>query len=518
MLVNKFLLKSAELYPNKEALVCDSGRYTYKYIIDKVNNFAKLLISQGVKKRDKVILWLPNSLETVIGIFGSLQAGAVFIVFNHQVKPEKLKYIIEDSGASTLITDRNNFSQIGTSLDEFNTLKNYIIKGLQTDSDEIGLRKNILPFDNFSDFSNYPNNFPRLIDVDLASIIYTSGSTGRPKGAVFTHQNMVAAAISIIEYLENIPEDIIYNVLPLSFDYGLYQLIMAFKFGGTLVLEKAFTYPYYILKRLKQEKATGFPIVPVIANILLNLEKLPRYKLPNLRYITNTGQKIPVKTIKGLQKAWPHVQIYSMYGLTECKRVAYLPPDKLSKKPESVGQAMPNTEAFLVDEDGNKINQPNKEGELVVRSASIMLGYWKRKSATKEVVKPGEYEGDRWLYTGDLFKMDEEGDLYFCGRKDAIIKKLGEKVSPREIENVLYKLDDIAEAAVFGIPDKIAGQAIKAVVSLKKSSNLSPQDIIEHCSKYLEPYMIPKFIDIRSSLPINPNGKIDKKRLIAAEV
>ena len=278
MLVNDFLLNSAELYPEKEALVCDSGRYTYKDIKNKVNNFAKLLMSRGVRKRDKVILWLPNSLETVIGIFGSLQAGAVFIVINPQVKPEKLKYIIGDSGASTLVTDRNNFSQIEPYLNKLNTLRNYIIKGLQPDSDEISFGKKTLSFDNFSEFLEHPDNFPRLIDVDLASIIYTSGSTGKPKGAVFTHLNMVAAASSIIEYLQNTPEDIIYNVLPLSFDYGLYQLLMAFKFGGTLVLEKAFTYPYYILKRLKREKATGFPIVPVIANILLNLEKLPRYK------------------------------------------------------------------------------------------------------------------------------------------------------------------------------------------------------------------------------------------------
>jgi acyl-CoA synthetase (AMP-forming)/AMP-acid ligase II len=515
MLVSQFLSRSVDHYPDKEALICPERRYIYREIGEKVKGFSSLLLDMNVNKSDRVIVFLENSFESVVSIFGILGVGGVFVVINPQIKSQKLEFIINDSGAKILITDMNHLEQIKDVLGKCVCLEKVIVTDVEVgeiiavDNRSI----NVTPFYNAGKLSERINHISKTVDVDLASIIYTSGSTGFPKGVMLTHRNMVSAADSIIEYLGNTCDDIVFNVLPLSFDYGLYQVLMVFRFSGTVVLEKSFIFPHHVLKRIKEEEATGFPIVPTIANILLRLKDLKKYEISSLRYITNTAQNLPKNTIFGLMKAFPHVRIFSMYGLTECKRVSYLPPEKLKLKPDSVGQAMPNTEAFIVDAKGNRITKAGVVGELVVRGSHVMVGYWNKPEETSKVIKPGSYPSDRWLYTGDYFKMDEDKDLYFCGRKDDIIKTSGEKVSPKEIENILYELDGVQEAAVIGVPDNILGQAIKAVVSLKNNSELTEKNIIQHCLKCLEKFMVPKYVEIRSQLPKTVTGKISKKDL-----
>ena len=516
MLVNQFLSKSVDRYPGKEALICPEGRYLYREIGERVKEFSDLLLNMNVNKSDRVMIFLENSLESVVSIFGILEVGGVFVVINPQMKSKKMEYIINDCGTKILITDRNHLEQIRDVLGNCTSLENILLTD-DEDKEVISVDMEKIRVTPFSDAKRLPKGAtqtPTIVDLDLASIIYTSGSTGFPKGVTLSHQNMSSAADSIITYLENTFDDIIFNVLPLSFDYGLYQVLMAFKFGGTVVLEKSFVFPHHVLQRMKEEKATGFPIVPTIANILLRLKDLKKYDLSTLRYITNTAQKLPKKTIFGLTEAFPHVRIFSMYGLTECKRVSYLLPEKLKAKPESVGKAMPNTEAFIVDANGNRITKAGVVGELVVRGPNIMVGYWNNPQDTKKVIKPGMHPDDRWLYTGDLFTMDEDGDLFFFGRKDDMIKTAGEKVGPKEIENVLYDIEDVHEAAVIGVQDDMLGQAIKAVVALRKGSKLTEKEIILHCSKHLENFMVPKYVEIRQQLPKTSTGKISKKDLI----
>jgi acyl-CoA synthetase (AMP-forming)/AMP-acid ligase II len=350
----------------------------------------------------------------------------------------------------------------------------------------------------------------------LATIIYTSGSTGEPKGVMSAHYNMVSATRSITQYLENVEDDIILNVLPLSFDYGLYQVLMGFFFGGTVVLEKSFLYPYKILEKVIQEKVTGFPLVPTMAALLLQMEDLSKFDLRSLRYVTNTAAALPVVYIRKLQAMLPHVKMFSMYGLTECKRVSYLPPDQLDRRPESVGIAIPNEEVLVVDDDGNEVPSGHV-GELVIKGSNVMQGYWNAPEETAKRFRPGRYRGEALLFSGDLFKRDEEGFLYFVGRKDDMIKTKGERVSPKEIENALCELEGVAEAAVVGIPDEMIGQAIKAFIVPKKEASLTEKLVIAHCTKNLEPFMIPKYVEFRESLPKSANGKIDKKALIAGE-
>jgi acyl-CoA synthetase (AMP-forming)/AMP-acid ligase II len=287
---------------------------------------------------------------------------------------------------------------------------------------------------------------------------------------------------------------------------------MAFKFGGTVVLEKSFTYPYQIIQKMIQEKVTGFPGVPTIYAILLGLKDLDKFDFSKLRYMTNTAAALPPAHIERLRKAFPHVKFYSMYGLTECKRVSYLPPEEIDRRPGSIGRGMPNEEVWIVDENGNRVG-PGVVGELVVRGSNVMRGYWGLPEETARVLSPGKYPSEVILHTGDLFRTDEEGFLYFVGRKDDMIKSKGERISPKEIEQCLSTLEGVAEAAVIGIPDKILGQSIKAFIRCHDGKKMTEKDILKHCKVHLEDFMVPQSVKFVNNFPKTSSGKIDKLAL-----
>ncbi|MFN0197918.1 MAG: class I adenylate-forming enzyme family protein [Planctomycetaceae bacterium] len=515
MQLESFLEHSAGRLPDKIALICGERRWTYSEIEAAANRLAHALLAEGVKRGDRVAIYLDNCYEAVVSIFGVLKAGAVFMPVNPSTKADKLAYLLNNSRGRVLIAPARQVANLETALGQTADLKTVIVVGNIADQGA-AVPQRIIGWNElqqqFSDRSTIPEK--ESINIDLAALIYTSGSTGNAKGVMLTHLNMVSAATSITTYLENREDDIILNVLPISFDYGLYQLLMAFKIGGTLVLEKSFTYPHAVLQKVVAERVTGFPIVPTISAILLQLD-LTKYDFSRLRYLTNTAAALPTEHIHQLRRQLPHVRLFSMYGLTECKRVSYLPVDQLDRRPGSVGIAIPFTEVYVVNDRGEKA-APNEVGELVVRGAHVMKGYWDDPVRTAERLKPGPLPCEMVLYTGDLFRQDEEGYLYFVGRKDDIIKSRGEKVSPREIENVLYAHPEIAEAAVIGVPDAILGQAIHAIVTLKKGATLTEKEALNYCKKYLEDFMIPQKVVFRDDLPKSPNGKIDKKQLAGA--
>ncbi|HWP99570.1 MAG TPA: AMP-binding protein [Vicinamibacterales bacterium] len=515
MQVERFLEASAERLPDKVALVCGGRRLTYRQIDEASNRLAAALLAAGVRRGDRVAICLENSVEAVLAVFAALKAGGVFMVVNPTTKADKLAFVLNDSRASALFLSGRRMDLLA----RIAPVTPHTGIALLTGVPEAGTdgAKRLLAVDAVLADASLPATKPanRCIDIDLAALVYTSGSTGTPKGVMLTHLNIVSAATSITTYLENTEDDVIFNVLPLSFDYGLYQVLMAFKVGGTVVVERSFTYPHDALQRLVAERATGFPIVPTIAAILLQLD-LSRYDFSSLRYVTNTGAALPTEHIRRLRRLLPHVRLYSMYGLTECKRVSYLPPEEIDTRPTSVGKGMPNEEVYIVDEQGRRLE--SGVGELVIRGSNVMRGYWERPEETARVLRPGPIPGELVLYSGDIFRMDEEGYLYFIGRKDDIIKTRGEKVSPKEVENVLYELEAVAEAAVVGVPDPILGQAVKAVVTPKPGAVLTAPEVLRHCAARLEDFMVPKIVEVRASLPKTSSGKIDKKSLHAVEV
>jgi amino acid adenylation domain-containing protein len=506
--VERFLEDSAATRPAALALICGERRLSYADVDDWSDRVAAGLHRLGVRPRDRVVVHLDNSVETVVAVFGILKAGGVFVVVNPTTKADKLGFILRNCAAAAVVADGRRMSVVSEAMTRAGAACRIIVTG--SVPDPMGPAADIT----FQALAEGPATVPprgtRGIDVDLCALVYTSGSTGTPKGVMLTHLNVVSAATSITTYLEMASTDVVLNVLPLSFDYGLYQVLMTFKVGGCVVLERSFAYPHAVLETLIAERVTGLPIVPTISAILLGLE-LDRYDLSSLRYITNTGASLPGRHIAELRRALPHVRIFSMYGLTECKRVSYLPPEEIDRRPDSVGRPMPNVEVYVVDADGRRLTHGT--GELVVRGSNVMQGYWELPEETARMLRPGALPGEQDLWTGDVFRIDEDGFLYFVGRRDDIIKTRGEKVSPREVENVLYDLAGVLEAAIVGEPDPVLGQALVAVVVPRAEAGLTENLVLHHCAQRLEDFMVPRRVLFVDSLPRTTTGKIDRRRI-----
>lgn len=506
MLVHEFLTHSAMRLPRKVALVCDKRRLTFAELDEMSNRLGNALVDRGVRRGDRVAIHLHNSIEAAVGVFAALKAGGTFVVIDGSTRPGKLRSMLNNCRATALLMDsRTGAAELADLWKEVPSLRCGVLCGPDGTHEDARLCR----FDEIQ--MNAPATaLPILnIDLDLACLVYTSGSTGERKAVMSDHSNVHFVSASIMAYLENREDDVVLGVLPLSSSYGLYQLLMTVKFGGTLVLERSFAYPALVLQRIQEERITGFPGVPTIFAMLLQMDR-SAFDLSSLRYITSAADALSPRHIHEIRDAFPGVALYSMYGLTETKRALYLPPGEIASRPGSVGIPIPGTEAWIEDETGRRL-AAGETGELVVRGRHVMRGYWESPEATAQRFRPGAVPGERLCYTGDLFRMDEDGYFYFVSRKDDIIKCRGEKVAPREVEDVLHMLPGVT-AAVVGVPDPIAGQVVKAFI-VSRGDPLTESDVIAHCRAHLEDFKIPRDIEFRSELPTISSGKISKTDL-----
>ena len=505
------LLFSARKCPAKTAIIIKTKEYSYSSLKESAENLASHLVITGIKKGDRIAVYMNNSWQSIISIYGITLSGAVFLVINPQTKADKLQYILNDSGAKILISESILSSEISLALENKKDIHELILSG-----DKSMLKS--FPEIKTEDFENILSTdfsgivLPRIIPNDLAALIYTSGSTGFPKGVMMTHQSMVFTSWSLIEYLRLSDEDRILLLLPLAFDYGLYQLIMAITVGGSLIVEQSFTFQASVYKQIEQFKPTVFPGVPTIYAMMIATNKKTGLSFDCIKKVTNTAAALPAEFIPDLKKIFPAALIFKMYGLTECKRVCYLEPEMIDIKPDSVGKAIPGTEVFLLSPDGKPV-PPGEKGILHIRGPHVMLGYWHKEELTREMLKQGSLPWERILCSNDWFKMDDEGYLYFLGRTDDIIKTRGEKVSPAEIENVIYKIDGIREVAVIGVPDEIMGESIIAYVTTHGAPKTGEKEIQKECMSRLELFMMPQRIIFLEEMPKSSNSKIDKKEL-----
>ncbi len=516
--IAEFLEASAARTPDKVALVVGKASFTYATLDAWANRIGHALRARGVGRGDRVLIFGDNTAEVAAAIWGVLKADAVFFVVNAQVKAEKLAYMIDDAAVAAVIADAVLATAWTDAVQRATTKPAVFVHGPQTPRAlDLALTAGLLGVDDLAAaVAAQPDTAPsrRTLDVDLAAIIYTSGSTGEPKGATLTHRNVAFASWSVTTLLENTADEVILGVVPMAFNYGLYQWLMTVRLGATLVLERSFAFPVAILQRVAATGVTGFPGVPTMFALLGELTNIPVPPLTNVRYVTNTAAALLPKHFEAIARWFPNAQVYSMYGLTECKRVSWLPPADLARKPGSVGIAIPGTEFWVVDAEGQRHDR-SAEGELVVRGSHIMAGYWRKPEVTARFLRPGPLPGEVLFYTGDYTRLDDDGYLYFIARMDEVIKTRGEKVAPREVEAALERIEGVRECAVVGVPDAILGSAIKAFVVLadEYQGRYSEKDVMLRLGQMLEAYMVPKQVEFRASLPKTAMGKIVKKGL-----
>lgn len=503
------LERTAVIRPEATAIVVDGCEHTYAELMRAARNLAYSLQERGLRRGERVAIYMYNSWVGVVSIYGTLLAGGVLLVVNPQTPKAKLDFLLGDSGASFLLADAR---LLHGDRNEFELRGDVTVLVTSAESgDQPGQHDPLEPL-----LYNWGDPAPSgTIPVDLAALIYTSGSTGNPKGVMLSHQNMVFTLGSVIEYLGLRREDRILNVLPLAYSYGLYQLLMSVSIGATLVLAKSFAYPAEVADRIRDSNVTVLPGVPTMFAGLISLAGSSGASFPTVRIVTNAAAALPEPFVKPLERVFPHAGIYKMYGMTECKRISYLSPELVHSKPGSVGKAIPGTEVFLADENGRRLAF-GESGILHVRGPHVMLGYWNQPELTAKVLRAGAYPGDRVLITGDHFRWDEEGFLYFLGRSDDIINSRGEKVSPTEVEDVIFDIPGVLEAAVVGVPDEVSGEKVRAYVVLKPGAAVAERDIRRACMARLESVKVPQDVVIVSELPKTLTGKIRKESLRTA--
>lgn len=510
-LVHHMLMESAARRPNHLAFIADQQRMDYETAARKVTSIAHHLRALGICRGDRVAVYLSPSIDLPLAILGVSMAGAVFVPVHHGQFPDQVSHILSDCSAAALITDGQRLERISTVLSEIPSLRFAV--AVHPKSDQAAG----LPVHDFSAFAGGAGDvsLEACIEKDLAAILYTSGSTGRPKGVMLSHANVHAGAEIVAEYLGLTEDDRVLAALPMSFDAGLNQLTTALLKGCTTVMLD-FRFGRDIVQCLVDEKITGLAGVPSLWSLLAQPSSgLTKQSLPNLRYITNTGGALPQNVLQQLRNALPDTDIVLMYGLTEAFRSTYLPPEELDRRPTSMGKAIPNTEILVINETG-ALCEAGEVGELVHHGPTVSQGYWGHPDLTAKVLRPhplpqpGRTTRDLVCYSGDLVKRDEEGFLYFVGRRDNQIKSAGFRISPTEVEDVICRVAPVRQAAVVGAPDEVLGQILVAfAIPQERAEALEPSGILSNCATKLPRHMIPKKIFLVDELPMTSSGKVN---------
>jgi acyl-CoA ligase (AMP-forming) (exosortase A-associated) len=510
-LIWHLLRDSSRRAADKEALVHNDQRLSYREVARRTAGFAAGLRERGLKRGDRVGIYVEPSVAQVISIFGISQSEGVYVPINALLHAEQVRHIACDCGMKAIVTTQAKLASLLEVIPEIPSLEFLVVVGKPDPSWAT------LPVYGFEEIcATEPPAVWRetSIEKDLAAILYTSGSTGKPKGVMLSHSNVVAGSRIVSTYLDITEKDRILAVLPFSFDAGMNQLMTAFERGATLVLIN-FVFAREIVQALIRENVTGLAGVPTLWSLLAQPNStLDKQPLPALRYITNTGGAMPQAVLKVLRKVLPSTKVFLMYGLTEAFRSTYLPPEELDRRPTSMGKAIPDTEILVLNEEG-QLCKPGEPGELVHRGPTVSLGYWNRPEDTARALRPNPLlppemgECEKVCYSGHLVKMDEDGFLYFLGRRDAMIKSSGFRISPTEVEEVLFQTGKLRGAAVIGLPDEVLGQSIKAFVVPRDGETLDAESLLAICAEKMPRYMVPKAVEVLGELPKTSSGKVD---------
>ncbi len=520
-LLAELISHSAARHPEAIALSYGKQSLSYGALQQSIDDLVGGLVDLGLQRGERIAIYLEKRFETVIASFAATAAGCVFVPLNPLLKADQVAYIMRDCNVRAMVTSNERLSLLAPALAACHDLRHVIV----TTSGPLPAAEGPLAYLRWDELLLAGRRSGhRVIDTDMAAILYTSGSTGKPKGVVLSHRNMVAGAKSVASYLENSADDTLLAALPLSFDAGFSQLTTAFHAGARVVLLN-YLLPRDVLKALAREKVTGLTAVPPLYIQLSELD-WPAEISEHLRYFANTGGRMPRETLASLRSRLPKSKPFLMYGLTEAFRSTYLPPDEVDRRPDSIGKAIPNAEILVLRDDGSPC-AAHEPGELVHRGALVGMGYWNDQQKTAERYKPlpantpGRDAGlvlpEIAVFSGDTVRSDEEGFLYFIGRRDEMMKTSGYRVSPTEVEEILYATKLVGECVAFGVDHPTLGHAIQVIATPASGSTLDTAALLAECRRRMPAYMVPAAVTVRPGpLPRNPNGKIDRK-LLAGE-
>jgi acyl-CoA ligase (AMP-forming) (exosortase A-associated) len=523
LLLHELVAAAAERRPDASALTSGKSTLTYGALADSIGCVASGLHAMGLQRGERLGVWLDKRVEMVVACFAATAAGGVFVPLNPLLKPDQVAHILTDCSLRVLVTTPERLALLEDVLPHCPDLRDVVVVSQSVPTAAMP-RLQVTSWAALA--GSTPRRHRRAIDVDMAAILYTSGSTGRPKGVVLSHRNLVAGAKSVASYLGNHAGDTLLAALPLSFDAGFSQLTTAFHAGARVVLLN-YLLPRDVLQTLEHERVTGLTAVPPLYIQLSQLD-WPAAIGEHLRYFANTGGRMPRETLERLRQRVPSAKPFLMYGLTEAFRSTYLPPEEVDRRPDSIGKAIPNAEILVVREDGSEcaVDEP---GELVHRGALVAMGYWNDREKTAERYRPlplgvgGREAGlqipEIAVFSGDTVRRDAEGFLYFVGRRDEMIKTSGYRVSPSEVEEIVYATRQVGECAAFGAEHPVLGQVVHlAATAPAGSSSVEVAALLDDCRARMPSYMVPAAVHVMAGpLPRNPNGKIDRK-LLAAQV
>ena len=484
------LLERSTARDGEIAIVDGEKRITYAELRARARVLGSLLQQSGVRKGDRVGIFLRRSIDAGLALFATWHAGGVAVILNDSLRTRQVHHILEHSEAACVITDSRQMLAVPS----------FPSAVINVDA---------LPS---ADGRRPPDG---LIGADLAVLIYTSGSTGLPKGVMLSHDNLLSGVQIVSQYLELTGRDVILSVLPFSFDYGLNQLLTSLHVGGTLVIQRSL-FPPDICRTIRREGVTGLAGVPTLwLQLTGRLSPFLKTSCPALRYITNSGGPLPEPTVRAIRAAHPHVRVYLMYGLTEAFRSTYLPPEEIDRRPSSMGKAIPNVEVLVVGEDGRRCG-PGEVGELVHRGANICLGYWRDAESTGRVFRRHPFAESRngrteiVVFSGDLVTTDAEGYLYYVGRKDMLIKSRGVRVSPEEIERSVQASGLVSQAVAFGVPRPHGDTDIVVAVVAADGAGVDERALDAFCREAMPDYMWPRHIWALPAFPLTSSGKPDR--------
>ncbi len=511
--LQQLLSKSAARFPEKPAVWARNRSITYRELDERSNQLAHLLQQSGVRKGDRVGLFFPKCVESIISMFAVVKAGGVYVPLDPQAPVDRVGYIIGNCGIKVLITQDERRRSLDAAMRE--SLEKCIVVD---EAKHSGNGTGVIPW---SALSEYPASHPPVVtltETDLAYILYTSGSTGRPKGVMISHQNALTFIEWCADKFQITNEDRLSNHAPLHFDLSVFDVYNAIEAGATvyLVTEEIALFPTTLAKFIETQQISVWYSVPSALVLLLLHADLKADKLSQLRTILFAGEVFPMKYLKQLADLLPAVDLENLYGPTETNVCTYYKVDRerlasMDKLP--IGIACENTEVFAVNDKDEIVTQSGESGELYVRGPGVTCGYWGDVEKTKKMVVPNRFQPnfeEKMYRTGDLVTLAEDGNYYFVGRRDSMIKSRGYRIELGEIESALLSHPAVREAAAIAVPDEVVGNRIKAIVAVHASEKAHAAELQQHCGTRIPKYMIPEFIEFRESLPKTSTGKVDR--------